>query len=65
MYVQIVCSVLHVLWNYIFVMKLKLGVVGSGFASVITNFLILAGNVVFTRYKEELENAYTVSIFEK
>ena len=65
MYVQIICSVAHILWNYILVNKLSMGVVGSGLSSILTNFLLLLGNVLLTNYQENLKDACKVSICEK
>lgn len=64
MAVQIVFSALHILWNYILVDKLNLGVYGTGLASFFTNFLILVANVSLTAYQKDLDDAVAVSIFD-
>jgi Na+-driven multidrug efflux pump len=54
MQVQVCCSLTHVLWNYILVVVFDLGVVGTGLSSIITNSLILSGNLYASRRIPEL-----------
>jgi Na+-driven multidrug efflux pump len=49
MKVQIVGTILHVLWNYILVIKFGLGVMGTGLSACITNMFILVGNIKMTQ----------------
>jgi len=57
-------TILHVLWNILFVTYLDLGIVGTGISSFLTNLLGLTINCVLTSYKKELVDANSVSIFD-
>jgi len=50
MIVQLICTVLHILWCYIFVDVLDFGVRGAGFATVVTWFINLIATVVLVRF---------------
>lgn len=63
MYVQIVGTIMHVGWNYILVVKLGQGVIGTGIAACITNAFILAGNIHVTRIQPSLSEALDVKLF--
>jgi len=65
MKVQVVLAFWHILWNYIFVIVLDLGVVGSGISSCVTNFLLFVGNCYYTSILEDLKEANEVKQFEK
>lgn len=58
-------TVLHVGWNYLFVIHLNYGVVGAGMAASLTNYLILMGNVIATRYQKDLQEATKVPFFDR
>ena len=48
MNVQIFGTLFHVLMSYIFVFKLDLGVIGTGYAGICTNSFLLAANIYCT-----------------
>lgn len=59
MYVQIFGTFLHIFWNYLFVIKLDLGVKGTGISATFTNSILLIGTV----YVTELENIWDKRVF--
>lgn len=65
MIVQITFSLTHILWNYILVNRLEMGVIGTGLSSILTNSLILLGNIIMTKTLDDLKDAYNVSMFDK
>ena len=60
MNVEIVFAITHILWNYIFVIYLNLGVVGSGISSCITNALLFFANCYYTNNLQDLSEAAKV-----
>ena len=58
-------TVLHVGWNFLFVIHLDFGVVGAGLAASITNLIILIGNIIATGYKKNLCEATNVSFCDR
>ena len=50
MIVQLICTVLHILWCYIFVDVLGFGVRGTGFATVLTQFINLIATAALVRF---------------
>ena len=58
-------TILHLGWNYLFVIHLDFGVIGAGLAASITNFIILMGNIIATRFLKDLSEATSVSFFER
>lgn len=65
MNVQVFLAFVHILWNYIFVIVLDLGVIGSGISSTITNILLFIGNWYYTNILDDLKEANRVSQFDK
>jgi len=57
MYVIIVGTILHVGWNILFVNVHEYGVIGTGLAATLTNFIILVATVAVTRRIPELKEA--------
>ena len=55
----IVAMLFHPVWSYIFVSKnqLNFGIVGTGIAGVITNFSILAFNVIYSYCLPDIKEA--------
>lgn len=64
MYVQIMGTMMHVAWNFLFVVKMELGVAGTGLAASVTNLILLVGNYVVTEYTKDLEKATRVKLFD-
>ena len=62
---QIFSLPLHILFNYIFVTKCDLGIVGCGLASILTYTFLLICNVVQTNQIKEMDEATQVSIRDK
>ena len=56
MYVQIFGTLLHIFWNYLFVIKLDLGVKGTGISATFTNSILLIGTVYMTELKNIWDN---------
>ena len=54
-------TVLHVGWNFLFVIYLDYGVVGAGLSASITNFIILVSNLLATIYQIDMAEATSVS----
>ena len=52
---QIFGTVTSVLWNYIFVIKLNWGVVGTGFSFTITTFLVWIINMIYTKCLKDVD----------
>ena len=45
-------TITHVIWSFVFVNYFDYGVIGTGFAGVLTNLLILVGNkATYGRHK--------------
>ena len=57
-------TVLHVGWNFLFVIYLDYGVVGAGLSASITNFIIMTGNMLATIYQKDMTEATSVSFFD-
>ena len=62
---QIAVTFFHILWNILFVTYLELGIVGTGISSLLTNILGFFINCYLTSKSEEIEEANSVSIFDK
>ena len=60
MCVQIFGTLLHVFWNYLLVIKLDLGVKGTGISATLTNSILLIGTVCMT----EIENIWDKRAFQ-
>ena len=54
MYTQIVVTVLHVVWNIIFIEELGLGISGIGLSSLLSNLIALIANIYMTHSREEI-----------
>ena len=65
MYVSLFGTMLHVGWNFLFVLHLDLGVVGAGLAASLTNLIIFIGNLVATRYMDNMSEAINVSCCDR
>lgn len=65
LYVVIVSTFLHIGWNYLFIIKLKLGVVGIGFTATLSNLFLLIGNIIMTHCCSDLKEALQVTICNK
>lgn len=65
MYTQIMGTIMHVGWNFLFVYKMELGIMGTGLASSVTSFIIFIGNYVVTHFTKELDKATAVKIYDK
>jgi len=55
---------LHVLWNYIFVWYLDLGIMGTAIAMFITDFTNFIGLYIATSLQKDLKDALSVSIMD-
>lgn len=55
---------LHILWSYIFVWYLDLGIMGTAIAMFITDFTTFIGLYVATSRHDDLKEALNVSIFD-
>jgi Na+-driven multidrug efflux pump len=55
---------MHVAWNYLLVVKLDQGVIGTGIAACLTNAFILAGNIHVTNIQPSLKEALDVKLFD-
>ena len=62
LYTQIVGTLGHILWNWLFVSRLGMGIKGTGIATTITNVLIYGANWVVLMRQKDLEEATSVSI---
>ena len=62
---QIVGCIVHAFFNFIFVSKMSLGVVGCGIASNLTNVFLLICNFMLTKRLEENKEANDISITDK
>ena len=60
MVAQCVGQVFHVFLSWLFVWKLDYGIVGTGIASVITNFIIYTILIVYTYILDDLKEANTL-----
>jgi len=54
MQVQILGSLTHLLWCYIYIIYFKFSLIGCGFAQASTNLVILIGNIHMSRKQKEL-----------
>lgn len=56
---QLIASSLHPIWAYIFASKsqMNLGIEGIGYAMVVTNFVVLACNLVYTYFSADIREA--------
>lgn len=59
---QFAGTILHVLFNYIFVVFLQFGIVGTGAANFCTNFFLLVANVYQTKIQDDLKDSLTVKL---
>ena len=57
MIAQAISSVLHLLWSYILVARMDMGVVGTSLASVITNGLALVIMLAYTSHLDDIQEA--------
>ena len=55
---QIIGLLVHILGNALFVNYLELGVIGTGFAGVISNTFLLLANIYLTKIEKDLVEAY-------
>ena len=62
MKIMVVCTVLHILWNYIFVIYFDLEIIGTAIAMFITNFSILIGCIWITNHQWDLQEALRVKL---
>ena len=65
MFIALFGTILHIGWNFLFVIHLDFGVVGAGLSATVTNFIILVGNIIATRSKENLSEATKISFFDR
>ena len=52
---QIIGTLSSVLWNFIFVNKLQLGVVGTGLSFTMTSFIVFVLNWLYTYFHKDKE----------
>ena len=62
---QIFVTVLHLLWNILFIMYLEMGIIGTGISSFITNSLGLFLNMMIVQNREDFDQICSISIFDK
>jgi Na+-driven multidrug efflux pump len=62
---QILSIFLHIISNYFFVLVMRWGVAGSGFATIVTNLFILVCNVWQTNRFEKIQKELQISFFDK
>lgn len=65
LYVVIIGTFLHILWNYLFIIKLKLGVIGIGYTATLSDLFLLLGNIFMTYLCSDLKDALKISICNK
>ena len=56
-YANLIAMITHYFWCSLFVIKLELGITGTGIANVITNTIFFATLYTFTHYQEDLKEA--------
>lgn len=57
MIAQVVSSLMHVFWSYIFIIKYDMAIVGTGIASTITAGTALLIMVIYTFFVKEIQEA--------
>lgn len=57
MIAQAISSILHIVWSYIFVVRMEMGIVGTSLASIITNGLALTIMLIYTCKLEDIKEA--------
>ena len=62
MYVIAAGTVLHLLWNYLLVIVMDLGVEGTGLAASLTNFIIFLGMMAISQCQRDLSEANKVGL---
>ena len=61
---QIIVTILHLLWNILFVTWLDLGIAGTGISSLLTNLVGLYMNINLTKKIEGVDQICSISIFD-
>ena len=56
-------TVLHVFWNYLFIIYLDWGIEGIGYTASITFCIELIGNIIITHFQKDLKESLDVSFF--
>ena len=54
---QTVAIIFHPIWSYYLVMKMDLGITGTGIAGVITNFTCLVFNLIYSSILKDIRPA--------
>ena len=62
---QVASTGIHFIFNYIFVIKMNMGIRGTAFATLITNIYSFAYNWYHTCINSDLDEVNQVSIFSK
>lgn len=64
MCVQLIGSISHLFWCYLYILVFKMGLIGCGLAQASTNVIILIGNLYMKQMQEDLKEARKISILD-
>ena len=65
LYVVFVSTFFHIGWNYLFIIKMKLGIIGIGYTATVSNLIMFLGNLLMTHCSWDMSDALSVSICNK
>lgn len=65
LYVVFISTFLHIGWNYLFIIKLNLGIIGVGCSASVSNLTQFLGNVYMTHHSSDMKEALKVSLCQK
>jgi Na+-driven multidrug efflux pump len=64
MHAQMLGTMLHIIWSFLFVYYFNLGLIGTSMAITSTNCCIFSFNLYYTNKEEGLREALDVSFFD-